>query len=228
MEIENAGFEKVLDPLGADLREPARRLRQVLRPQPGDRPRGGMGEAVGVIAAQSIGEPGTQLTLRTFHIGGTASRAARRLVRGGRGRHRPLPRRPQDRAAHDEQRRDGPRRQSLRHRARSSTRTARQRDPGAAQHPLRRDDHWQATASRSRRARSSSSGTPHYTPIIAENPGIVRFVDIIRGVTVAEDIDPRTGNVAARHQEHKEERHPQIQILSDDKGTRRRSSPPTT
>src|SRR5690606_29408518 len=34
------------------------------------------GEAVGVIAAQSIGEPGTQLTLRTFHIGGAASRAA--------------------------------------------------------------------------------------------------------------------------------------------------------
>ena len=36
----------------------------------------GDGEAVGVIAAQSIGEPGTQLTLRTFHIGGTASRIA--------------------------------------------------------------------------------------------------------------------------------------------------------
>ena len=34
------------------------------------------GEAVGVIAAQSIGEPGTQLTLRTFHVGGTASKAA--------------------------------------------------------------------------------------------------------------------------------------------------------
>jgi DNA-directed RNA polymerase subunit beta' len=35
-----------------------------------------MGEAVGVIAAQSIGEPGTQLTMRTFHVGGAASRAA--------------------------------------------------------------------------------------------------------------------------------------------------------
>jgi DNA-directed RNA polymerase subunit beta' len=35
-----------------------------------------LGEAVGIIAAQSIGEPGTQLTLRTFHIGGTASRIA--------------------------------------------------------------------------------------------------------------------------------------------------------
>ncbi len=35
-----------------------------------------MGEAIGIIAAQSIGEPGTQLTMRTFHIGGTASRRA--------------------------------------------------------------------------------------------------------------------------------------------------------
>src|ERR1700723_200005 len=35
-----------------------------------------MGEAVGVIAAQSIGEPGTQLTMRPFHVGGAASRAA--------------------------------------------------------------------------------------------------------------------------------------------------------
>ena len=35
-----------------------------------------LGEAVGVIAAQSIGEPGTQLTMRTFHIGGTASRVS--------------------------------------------------------------------------------------------------------------------------------------------------------
>ena len=35
-----------------------------------------IGEAVGVMAAQSIGEPGTQLTMRTFHIGGAASRAA--------------------------------------------------------------------------------------------------------------------------------------------------------
>lgn len=37
-----------------------------------------LGEAVGIIAAQSIGEPGTQLTMRTFHIGGTASRVAER------------------------------------------------------------------------------------------------------------------------------------------------------
>src|SRR5436309_3014295 len=40
-----------------------------------------LGEAVGILASQSIGEPGTQLTLRTFHIGGTAARIAEQTVR---------------------------------------------------------------------------------------------------------------------------------------------------
>ena len=39
-----------------------------------------MGEAVGVIAAQSIGEPGTQLTMRTFHIGGAAQIAEQSFI----------------------------------------------------------------------------------------------------------------------------------------------------
>ena len=46
------------------------------------------GLAVGIIAAQSIGEPGTQLTMRTFHIGGTATRGVEeseiRAVHGGK------------------------------------------------------------------------------------------------------------------------------------------------
>jgi len=50
------------------------------------------GEAVGIIAAQSIGEPGTQLTLRTFHIGGTASRVSKRsqavALKGGTVEHK--------------------------------------------------------------------------------------------------------------------------------------------
>ena len=43
-----------------------------------------LGEAVGIIAAQSIGEPGTQLTMRTFHLGGTASRAVEQSVHTAR------------------------------------------------------------------------------------------------------------------------------------------------
>src|SRR5258708_32468844 len=53
-----------------------------------------VGEAVGVIAAQSIGEPGTQLTMRTFHIGGAASRTAVasqiESKANGSGRYSPL------------------------------------------------------------------------------------------------------------------------------------------
>jgi DNA-directed RNA polymerase subunit beta' len=48
------------------------------------------GEAVGVVAAQSIGEPGTQLTMRTFHIGGAASRAAVASSVEAVERHHPL------------------------------------------------------------------------------------------------------------------------------------------
>ena len=53
-----------------------------------------IGEAVGIIAAQSIGEPGTQLTMRTFHIGGTASRSIEqaevRTQRGGEVKYKNL------------------------------------------------------------------------------------------------------------------------------------------
>ena len=53
-----------------------------------------LGEAVGVIAAQSIGEPGTQLTMRTFHIGGTASRIVEQSKHEAKNRrHRALPQR---------------------------------------------------------------------------------------------------------------------------------------
>jgi DNA-directed RNA polymerase subunit beta' len=62
----------VKHPLGADLRNQTGVCgtcygRDLARGTPVN-----IGEAVGVIAAQSIGEPGTQLTMRTFHIGGTA------------------------------------------------------------------------------------------------------------------------------------------------------------
>ncbi len=45
-----------------------------------------IGEAIGILAAQSIGEPGTQLTMRTFHIGGTASRRVEQSVHEARGK----------------------------------------------------------------------------------------------------------------------------------------------
>ncbi|MFM8928552.1 MAG: DNA-directed RNA polymerase subunit beta' [Betaproteobacteria bacterium] len=75
-ELEAAGVDevKVRTPLTCDTR-----FGLCAKCYGRDLGRGGLinaGEAVGVIAAQSIGEPGTQLTMRTFHIGGAASRAA--------------------------------------------------------------------------------------------------------------------------------------------------------
>ena len=70
--INAAGLDQVLRPLSAYLPGHGRRLPLLLRARPGARPPGGAGEAVGIIAAQSIGEPGTQLTMRTFHTGGVA------------------------------------------------------------------------------------------------------------------------------------------------------------
>ena len=63
-------------PLRVDLRIASRRLRACYGRNLATGRMVELGEAVGVIAAQSIGEPGTQLTMRTFHIGGTASRVS--------------------------------------------------------------------------------------------------------------------------------------------------------
>jgi DNA-directed RNA polymerase subunit beta' len=81
------GVDQVAGALADHLRVPRRRLCPVLRARPGPRPPVNMGEAVGVIAAQSIGEPGTQLTMRTFHIGGAASGPPRSTTSRSRRRH---------------------------------------------------------------------------------------------------------------------------------------------
>ena len=75
-QIEALGIDevKVRTPLTCDTRYGL--CADVLRPRSRPRRLVNVGEAIGVIAAQSIGEPGTQLTMRTFHIGGAASRAA--------------------------------------------------------------------------------------------------------------------------------------------------------
>ena len=146
-----------------------------------------IGEAVGVIAAQSIGEPGTQLTMRTFHIGGAASRAAAasnvevktdgilRLHNMKTVQHeKGIPR-------------DGV---SVPVRSASSTSTAAS-----------------ASATRCRTARRSprtdddavnagdivATWDPHTHPVVAEVSGILKFDDFVDGVTVSEQIDELTG-----------------------------------
>ena len=93
-----------------------------------------MGEAVGVIAAQSIGEPGTQLTMRTFHIGGAAQISEQSFIEFELRRHGQLPRQGQERRGQEHRRRldcHGPQ-----HRGRGARR--RRQRAGRASHPERR------------------------------------------------------------------------------------------
>ncbi len=145
-----------------------------------------MGEAVGVIAAQSIGEPGTQLTMRTFHIGGTASRRAEQttlevrhegavkfhnlnVALNSRGESIVMNRNG-DIAIQDEQGRD------------------RERNPVIYGARIRVPE-----------GRSVAPGTviaewdPYTIPIITEVGGIVRFGDIEDGKTMREQVDEVTG-----------------------------------
>ena len=117
-----------------------------------------LGEAVGVIAAQSIGEPGTQLTMRTFHIGGAASRAAavnsRRDQEQG---HRALAQ-PQGRAS-----RKGPLGRGLALRRGRHDRRVRPR-ARALPHPVRRGHHRE-------RGRHDAAGPDHRDLGSAHPPG---------------------------------------------------------
>lgn len=169
-----------------------------------------LGEAVGVIAAQSIGEPGTQLTLRTFHIGGTASvhvegwyQAAYegkvafknlRTVDATDGVHVVVNRQ----GSIDIVREDGVVLQSL------------PNIPYGARILVK-------DGKMTNRGERLVEWDPHFTPILTEVPGSVKFVDIIPGVTMREEFDPETEVTQRSISEHKEERHPSIQIL-DNKG----------
>ena len=140
-----------------------------------------------MIAAQSIGEPGTQLTMRTFHIGGAASRAAAvELGRDQEQGHAALAQ-PEDRA---------PREGSLgRGVALRRTRRHRRLRPRARalQDAVRRGHHRQATARPSSRARSSRPGIRTPTRWSPKWRASIRFQDFIDGITVQSQVDEVTG-----------------------------------
>ncbi|MBK1888349.1 MULTISPECIES: DNA-directed RNA polymerase subunit beta' [Marinobacter] len=145
-----------------------------------------VGEAVGVIAAQSIGEPGTQLTMRTFHIGGAASRASAvdnvQVKHGGTVRLHNLK---------SLQRSDG----SLVVISRSSALAiaddqGREREwyklPYGAVLSVKSGDEVEAGV-------VVAKWDPHTHPIIAEAEGIAKFVNMDQGITVRTQTDELTG-----------------------------------
>ena len=145
-----------------------------------------IGEAVGIIAAQSIGEPGTQLTLRTFHYGGTASRiaAASRKVApvDGSVQYDEIKTVTDDQKQTIVVSRDGEiivKDSEDRIRGRSTV------PYGAVIHA--------ADGEKVKRMQLLFEWDPHSNPILTDTEGKVRFADIVEDITLREELDEITG-----------------------------------
>lgn len=145
-----------------------------------------IGEAVGVIAAQSIGEPGTQLTMRTFHIGGAASRAAAvdniTVKTTGSIKFNNL--------------------KSVEHANGSLVAVSRSGELSVLDGHGRERERYKlpygATITAKdgdavKAGQSVANWDPHNHPIVSEVAGFIRFIDFIDGVTVIEKTDELTG-----------------------------------
>jgi DNA-directed RNA polymerase subunit beta' len=146
-----------------------------------------VGEAIGVIAAQSIGEPGTQLTMRTFHIGGAASRAAvaSQVEAKSNGTLRFTP---QIRYV------TNPKGEKV---VISRTGEVLVTDDNGRERERHKVPYGAtllaADGKRVKAGQLLGSWDPHTRPIITEHGGVVRFEHIEEGVTVAKQIDEVTG-----------------------------------
>ena len=146
-----------------------------------------VGEAVGVIAAQSIGEPGTQLTMRTFHVGGAASRAAvaSQVETKSAGVVRFTASMRYVTSAKDEKiviTRSGE--------VLITDDNGRERE----KHKVPYGSTLQVADGQQVRAGTKLAiWDPHTRPIIAEYSGLVKFENVEEGVTVAKQIDEVTG-----------------------------------
>ncbi len=170
-----------------------------------------VGTAVGIIAAQSIGEPGTQLTLRTFHIGGTASAIFKepevvakisgivryldlRVVVNQEGRHVVL-NKGGALSIQDEMGRELERYTA---------------SIGAQV--------FVENGGRIKKGELLAKWDPYSVPILAEQSGIVVFHDFVDNVSVKRDVDETTGKIGKVILEVKKDLHPQIIIKAPDTG----------
>ncbi len=152
-----------------------------------------MGEAIGIMAAQSIGEPGTQLTMRTFHIGGTASRRAEQTTLE--------PRNDGVIRLHNVttvKNRDGGLIVMSRH---GEVAIAVAEQVGADTRERERERYPLVYGAKLRKGAGDhvkageliAEWDPYTTPIITEVAGAVKYGDIIEGKTMEERHDERTG-----------------------------------
>jgi DNA-directed RNA polymerase subunit beta' len=169
-----------------------------------------LGEAVGIIAAQSIGEPGTQLTMRTFHIGGTASQTFKQPIikakNDGTVRFNDL---------RTVQALDG----SwivLNKNGSISVHNAEGRELESYNivigSMISKDD-----GASVKKGETFVQWDPYNVPILTDKGGKIEFRDMIAGVTIKRDVDEATGLMGTVIIEHKEDLHPQIVIVGDKK-----------
>ncbi len=167
------------------------------------------GMAVGIIAAQSIGEPGTQLTMRTFHIGGTAARAVEdkdiRAKKLGRVKFTRL--------------------KVVRNDAGQQVVLTRNGEITILDPKDRELEKYEVPAGSNLMVDENQEvkpGTvlcewdPHSIPILAEVGGKVRYEDVIQGETMRLEKDP-SGHTRRMIMEHKGDLHPQV-VLEDASG----------
>ncbi len=167
-----------------------------------------LGEAVGIIAAQSIGEPGTQLTMRTFHIGGTASQTFKQPIIKAKN--------------------DGTIRfNDLRTvQALDGSWIVLNKNGSVSVHNAegRELDRYnvvigsvisKADGFAVKKGETFVQWDPYNVPILTDKSGKIEFRDMIAGVTIKRDVDEATGLMGTVIIEHKEDLHPQIVIVGD-------------
>jgi DNA-directed RNA polymerase subunit beta' len=168
-----------------------------------------LGEAVGIIAAQSIGEPGTQLTMRTFHIGGTASQTFKQ----------PIVKAKNDAIVQFNDLRTV---QSL-----DGNWIALNKNGSVSLHndEGREIERYNivigsvisvADSGKVKKGETFVQWDPYNVPILTEKSGKVEFRDMIAGVTIKREVDEATGLMGTVIIEHKEDLHPQIVIVGED------------
>jgi DNA-directed RNA polymerase subunit beta' len=169
-----------------------------------------LGEAVGIIAAQSIGEPGTQLTMRTFHIGGTATQLFKQ----------PIIKAKNDGTVHFNDMRvvqsiDGNyiilnKNGAISIHAKDGRELERYNIVIGSVISV-------GDGAEVKKGETFVQWDPYNVPILTERTGKVEFRDMIPGVTVRREIDEATGVLGTVVIEHKEDLHPQIVIIDDRK-----------
>jgi DNA-directed RNA polymerase subunit beta' len=186
----------------------------------------GMGEAVGIIAAQSIGEPGTQLTMRTFRLGGVASVTVQpelaaehagvlvyqnvRTVQNPEGQHLVLNKNGQLHIVRDE----GRALEEYRKLIASKSIEPLQTFPVELGTRILVEDGAHVAQKQLVALCETSS-----IPVICDRPGYVRYEDLVEGLSTQRDTNRQTGQTELVVKQYRGELHPQIAIFADQECT---------